>query len=47
MLPPPLVKAERTLAAVRLRLSVRQSTIIAVPFGPYPSYDTDSQLTEF
>lgn len=33
----PLVKALLTLAAVRLILSVRASTMMATPFGPYPS----------
>ena len=34
MEPPPFVKALLTLAAVRLRLSVSVSTIMATPLGP-------------
>ena len=41
-LPPPFVNALRIFEAARLRLSVSASTMIAVPFGPYPSYVTDS-----
>ena len=33
-LPPFLVKVDRTVDAVRLRLSVIVSTISATPFGP-------------
>jgi hypothetical protein len=33
-LPPCLPKVERTFDAVRLRLSVIASTMIATPFGP-------------
>ena len=32
--PFPFVKAERTFAAVRFRLSVRHSTMMAMPLGP-------------
>ena len=39
-LPLPLVNALRTLAAVRFWLSVSASTMMAIPFGPYPSYVT-------
>ena len=40
--PFPFVKAFLTLVAVRFLLSVSVSTMIAVPFGPYPSYVIDS-----
>ena len=43
--PPYLLKAARTSAAVRLRLSVRVSTINATPPGPYPSYRTSSKFS--
>ena len=33
-LPPRLVKVERMFDAVRLRLSVIASTMMAIPFGP-------------
>ena len=36
-LPPFLEKVERTLAAVRLRLSVSTSTMMPTPPGPKPS----------
>ena len=42
-LPPPFVNAFLMLDAARFLLSVKASTMIAVPLGPYPSYVTDSK----
>ena len=41
--PPCLEKAARTSDAVRLRLSVSASTMMATPQGPYPSYRISSK----